>query len=379
MQNLSNFDAVDFFAGSGLVTEGLSDRFQMLWANDNCQRKKRVYTANFGDAHFEEKSIIEVDGASIPQSHLSWASFPCQDLSLAGNMAGIERGDRSALFWQWIRILDEMAPQSRPPVICLENVVGFLVIQNSSQFGLAYDALRERGYVAGAFVLDACHFTPQSRPRSFIVAVREDISVETLTTPAPLPYIHNKAVMRAFAAVNDPSWKWWKLPLPPLRTKSFTDICERDAPSDPEDKVARNISLVPPAHIAKLHAAIARDEFIAGTGYKRMRKDSEGVKRQCLEIRFDGLAGCLRTPRGGSSRQFVFLVDDGKIRTRLLTIREAARLMGVRNSYVFPGTYNDAYLALGDAVAVPVTRYISHHLLHPLCVSVQNQTVALGA
>lgn len=292
-------------------------------------------------------------------------------------MTGIERGERSALFWQWVRILDEMDPQERPPVVCLENVVGFLVIQSSSQFRLAYNALRERGYVAGAFVLDACHFTPQSRPRSFIVAVREDIPVEHLTAATPLPYLHNNAVLRAYAAVNDHRWKWWKLPIPPERAKSFTDICDRDAASDPDEKVARNLSLVPPRHQAKLREAIARKRFIAGTGYKRMRMNSQGVREQCLEIRFDGLAGCLRTPRGGSSRQFVFIVDGGKVRTRLLTIREAARLMGVRDSYKFPGSYNDAYLALGDAVAVPVTRFISHHLLHPLCTAVQNQAVAL--
>jgi len=97
--------------------------------------------------------------------------------------------------------------------------------------------------------------------------------------------------------------------------------------------------------------------LIAETGYKRIRKDGDGTKKQRLEIRFGGLSGCLRTPRGGSSRQIVVLVDGVEVKTRLLTIKEAARLMGLRDSYKLPDVYNEAYMALGDAVAVPVTTF----------------------
>jgi DNA (cytosine-5)-methyltransferase 1 len=74
----------------------------------------------------------------------------------------------------------------------------------------------------------------------------------------------------------------------------------------------------------------------------------------------------LRTPNGGSSRQTVILVNDGQIRSRLMTVRECARLMGAPDTYELPGSYNDGYRAMGDAVAVPVTRWITRHLLAPL-------------
>ncbi len=106
----------------------------------------------------------------------------------------------------------------------------------------------------------------------------------------------------------------------------------------------------------------------AFTGYRRTRNH-----KQVLEVRTDGMAGCLRTPCGGSSRQIVIIATDGELKTRLLTVRETARLMGVPDSYVIPGSYNDGYMAMGDAVAVPVVEYLSRQLLAPLGKSVKKK------
>ena len=60
------------------------------------------------------------------------------------------------------------------------------------------------------------------------------------------------------------------------------------------------------------------------------------------------------------------LVDGGKVRSRLLSPREAARLMGLSDEYVLPPNYNEAYHLAGDGVAVPVVRHIAEHILEPL-------------
>jgi DNA (cytosine-5)-methyltransferase 1 len=83
-------------------------------------------------------------------------------------------------------------------------------------------------------------------------------------------------------------------------------------------------------------------------------------------VRLDGLAGCLRTPRGGSSRQVIVVVDGGEARTRLLTPREAARLMGLPDSYQLPKSATAALQVAGDGVAVPVVRWLAEQLLEPL-------------
>jgi len=361
------FSALDFFAGSGLVRLGLQERFQPVWSNDVCPKKAAFYIANFPSQEFVLKDICQVRGEEVPAADLAWASFPCQDLSLAGAMSGMRLGTRSGLFWQWIRVLDELSANGkRPPVLCAENVVGFLSAGQGSHFRAAYRALRERGYVAGAVVLDARWFLPQSRPRAFLIAAAADLPLVKLTQQAPSGPFHPRSVIQAANAVDDREWLWWSLPAPPFRTRAFADICEVDAPCEPSAKTQRLLKLLSSRHRAKLKAAIDTKSFLVGTGYRRTRPDEDGIRSQKLELRFDGIAGCLRTPEGGSSRQIVLMVNGGSVRSRLLTVRECARLMGADDNYALPGSYNDGYRAMGDAVAAPVTRFLSEHLLAPL-------------
>lgn len=361
------FTALDFFAGSGLVRLGLEPEFQTLWANDNCAKKEAVYLANSPRGEFHLGRIQDVRGADLPAADLAWASFPCQDLSLAGDLNGMKIGTRSGLFWEWIRVIEELDNcGKRPPVLVAENVVGFVVADQGKHFKQAYQALRKLGYQVGAVVVDAQKFVPQSRPRAFVIAVAENIPLEGLCQKFPSEPFHRTGLVRTSFMVNDPNWVWWSLPIPSGKTLSFSDLCERDAPCDPPSTTREICAMLSPLHKRKLRAVTAVGGFFAGTAYKRTRPDEEGKKIQRLEIRFDGIAGCLRTPNGGSSRQTVILVNEGKVRSRLMTVRECARLMGAPDTYKLPGSYNDGYRAMGDAVAVPVTRWLTRHLLAPL-------------
>lgn len=118
--------------------------------------------------------------------------------------------------------------------------------------------------------------------------------------------------------------------------------------------------MIPANHQQQLLQELANG-FKVAAGYKRTRNG-----RQVLELRFDQVAGCLRTPNGGSSRQVLVLKKEGRLVTRLLSVRETARLMGAPESYSIPGTYNDGYKAMGDAVAVPVVRHLAKGLLLPI-------------
>lgn len=361
------FTALDFFAGSGLVRLGLEPEFQTLWANDNCPKKRAVYVANSTSGEFHLGSIQGVRGVDLPAADLAWASFPCQDLSLAGDLGGMKIGTRSGLFWEWTRIIRELGKcGKRPDVLVAENVVGFLVANKGKHFVEAYRALRKLGYRVGAVVIDASDFVPQSRPRAFIIAVSNEIAINGLCQTHPSKPFHTASVVKAATAVNDADWVWWTLATPSGKTSIFADLCERDARCDPPFETRKLCRMLSPLQARKLKTATSETGFFAGTAYKRTRPDENGNKVQRLEIRFDGVAGCLRTPNGGSSRQTVIIVEDGIVRTRLMTVRECARLMGAPDIYQLPGTYNDGYRAMGDAVAVPVTRWLTRHLLSPL-------------
>ncbi|BDI29529.1 DNA (cytosine-5-)-methyltransferase [Capsulimonas corticalis] len=343
--------ALDFFAGGGLASEGLKSQFDVVWANDFAPKKALVYQANH-PGHLHVGPIQEVRGGDLPAAALAWASFPCQDLSLAGRMLGMHSGTRSGLVWEWLRILGEL--RERPPVVVAENVSGLLSSEGGAHFRMLHAALSDLGYRVGALALDAARWLPQSRPRVFVVGARRDLDTKALEA-LDASWAHSEAVRR----VSDTDgWVWWDLPEPPQRTVRLSSLIDRDAPVHADARAAHALSLLSDRHRRKL-SALANGDIVPG--YRRVRDG-----RQVLELRFDGVAGCLRTPSGGSSRQVIVIRRGDEFQTRLLTVREAARLMGAPETYQIPGSYNDGYKAMGDAVAVPVVEHLARHLLASL-------------
>ena len=345
---------LDFFAGSGLVSTALSPWFRTIWANDLSAEKFRTYAANLPSGVFQLGSIMDVRGKAVPNADLSWGSFPCQDLSLAGKAEGLE-GTRSGLFRQWVRVMGEMP--KLPPVAVAENVVGLVSLDGGRHYLAVHKILMDMGYRVGAVVLDAERWIPQSRKRVFVVAVQSGVDIAGLCVDRP-DWCHPSSIRHVASLCAD--WVWWRLPEPPPRGHRLEDVIDFDAPCDSEEKTGKLFDLLSPRHRLIVEAALQNGERRAFPGYRRTR-----AHHQMLEIREDGIAGCLRTPRGGSSRQLLLLADCGKLRSRLLTVQETAALMGAPG-YRLPGTYNDAYMAMGDGVAVPVAAWLAKYLLRPL-------------
>lgn len=363
----------EFFAGGGMARAGLGQGWECLFANDFDAKKAESYKANWGSADFKLADIHSLEAKDLPgHADLAWASFPCQDLSLAGNGAGL-KGGRSGAFWGFWDLIHGLKLEKRAPrILVLENVIGALTSNGGADFTALCRAVHELGYNFGALTIDAAHFVPQSRPRLFIVAARRDVELGGLAGASPSEPWASSALRRARAQLPAHvvrSWRWWQLPPPQLRTTGLTDILETDpvdAPWHMAEETARFISMMSPVNLARIEAAKKSGARVAGTIYRRTRHDENGEKIQRAEIRMDGTAGCLRTPGGGSSRQFIVMVEGKIVRTRLLSAREAARLMGLPDSYKLPDRYNEAYHLAGDGLAVPAVRYVAEHLLLPL-------------
>lgn len=360
------FTFYEFFAGSGLVRLALEPSWTCLWANDIDPRKAAVYTENFGSDHFHLGDVASVPAAALPRcADMAWASFPCQDLSLAGWRRGMS-AERSGTFWAFWRILRDLYNQGeRPPLVAVENVTGLL---HCEDFAGMCEALASLDLQFGALVVDARHFLPQSRPRVFLVAVDNRIDCSAFVQDGPpagpwFPRSVAEAHRKLPPALRE-AWRWWRLPVPPPSGIAVADLIE-DQPTGvawhSDRETERLLSLMSPVNLEKVREAQAAGGRHVGFLYKRTRNGS-----QKAEVRFDGVAGCLRTPHGGSSRQTVLVLDGERIRSRLLSPREAARLMGVRDSFRLPDNYNDGYRAMGDAVAVPAVAWLSEHLLLPL-------------
>lgn len=357
--------AAEFFAGIGLMRMGLDkEGWSTVWANDIDEKKWEMYRSNFneGICEFVLDDVHNVEGKDIPDIDLATASFPCNDLSLAGSRHGLA-GTNSSAFWGFIDAIKGMGKR-RPPLVLLENVAGFLTSNDGNDFRDALVALNELGYAVDAFIIDAARFVPQSRVRLFVVGSKaktdrlREASVSFLQSDARPPALADFIFMNP-----EIGWSIRSLPELPATTMKLADIVE-DVPLNSElwwsqERCEYLLNQMSDKHRAEAEKMIAGPKWNYGTVFRRVRNG-----RSMGELRTDGIAGCLRTPRGGSGRQILFCAGRGQYRVRLLTPRECARLMGA-DRYKINVPLNQALFGFGDAVCVPAIQWIAHNYLNP--------------
>lgn len=364
----------EFFAGIGLMRMGLEAAgWTVAFSNDISEDKYSMYAGHFPDAeeHFRLCDIHTLSANDIPTTMLATASFPCTDLSHAGMRAGLA-GRQSSTFWGFVRILEEMGSR-RPPLVMLENVIGFLTSHNGNDFQSALLALNQLGYSVDAVILDAERFVPQSRVRLFVIGSQQK-DTDTWEARETAAFYESAARPKALAEfiLEHPeiAWRLRDLPDPPRRHLRLQDILE-DLPDDspywwsPErtDYLVRQMSS---RHFAELFAMRQKRSWSYGTVFRRIRN-----KKSMAELRTDGIAGCLRTPRGGSGRQILVQAGYGKVKARLLTPNECASLMGAKG-YTIRCSLNKALFGFGDAVCVPTVTWLANKYLNPLVRELRN-------
>ncbi len=377
-QAAKSLSLYEFFAGGGMARLALGTDWDCRFANDIDPDKAAAYAANWGNAELRIGDIAGLAIGDLPlpvngaAPDLFWASFPCQDLSLAGKGLGIAAG-RSGAFWPFWQLCRDLATLGRAPrLVVLENVPGLLATRKGADFPVLVSALVQIGYRVGALVLDAAHFLPQSRPRLFIVASLDPPPQWAAAESHPANRFGTQPALDAAIArlpedLRD-QWVDWHLPAPARLAVSLRDMLLPDTGAKWRSpaQTAHLLGLMAPLHRARITAIAASGRLTYGTVFRRTRKDPNGQRQQRAETRFDDCAGCLRTPSGGSSRQMVIRIEGEDIRTRFLTGRECARLMGLPDSYVLTGSEHDAQFLTGDGLAVPVVAHLARHLLVPL-------------
>lgn len=376
------FHFLEFFAGGGMARAGLAPQWKSVWANDFSAAKAHIYQRNWGTHELRVGDVGDVDADTLPSAHMIWGSFPCQDLSQAGGRVGIgNQGDktytRSGSFWPFW----EIVIQRETPLVVLENVEGALKANGGADFRALCTALVEGKYRFGPMILDAVHWLPQSRKRLFIVAVRDGTPIpKHLRADGPDPFCHPNAIVSAFASLSEDikaSWVWWSLCPPPVIQRPRVEALIGDSDEwvkwDVPEKTRYILTLMNARHRRKVERAQELRRRVIGFAYRRTRDG-----RQRAEVRFDGIAGCLRTAGGGSSKQIVVEVNGPRIRTRLLSPREAARLQGLPDTYWLPSDYNEAYDLVGDGLSVPVVTFLGEQLLTPLASVIPNKALAIA-
>jgi DNA (cytosine-5)-methyltransferase 1 len=358
----------EYFAGIGLVRMGLEPLgWQVVFANDFSADKYALYSEFFPNSEREYviKDVFELDSRATPPTLLATCSFPCIDLSLAGNREGIT-GKHSSAFWGFHRMLTEQGA-ARPPLILVENVPGWLSSNGGLDFRTTVSALNQLGYWCDVFTLDARRFTPQSRLRVFLVGARlesgqNDAARLLLRSPSLL----SKGLATVVTANAD--LQWFCLPLPeppPLLHAGLSDLVEKLPPSDArwwsDKETQRHLAMMSSAHRERVLQLSAQEGLRFRTFYRRRREEG-----QRAEVRDDDVAGCLRTAVGGSGKQFLIQAGNGLLRMRTMTAREYARLQGVPDRYPVFENGVKTLTAYGDAVCVLAISWVAEHALNPL-------------
>lgn len=354
---------LEFFAGIGLARLGLEAAgFEVIWSNDYEAAKHSMYAAHFKDEKpYVVGDVGTIDSAEIPQSAaIAWASSPCTDLSLAGTRAGLA-GRESSAFWSWLNVLRGMN-EGIPPVVVLENVTGLATSHGGDDLRAAIRGLNALGYSVDAMVLDARRFLPQSRPRLFLVGLQDpppdhEMSGEDLDLrPEWLQTFY-----------SDPSLKMHRanLPTPPaFLTHGLSTIIETMESSDERwwdrSRTEAMVASLSAIQLERVRMLRKSPGVRYRTAYRRTRNS-----RPTWEIRADDISGCLRTARGGSSKQAVVQLGNGRLRARWMTPIEYARLMGAGNYDMNGARTSQALFAFGDAVAVPAVQWLGENYLRP--------------
>ena len=380
---MARYGFYEFFAGGGMARAGLGTEWDCLFANDFDPKKAAAYAANWTSKVLHVGDVGAVKSRQLPSvADLVWASFPCQDLSLAGNGAGLN-GPNSGAFWPFWKLISEVIENGRKPrAIVLENVCGLLTSHQGADFSALCETISAAGYWIGAIVADAKDFLPYSRPRLFVIALDINAPIPgRIQNAYAIDHWHPSRLREAQAALPECTrarWLWFTPPLPPAPHVALSDLLE----DDPKDvrwhspmETRKLLAMMSSINRAKVDLVVANKARAIGSIYKRTRIE-HGRKVQRAEVRFD-MAGCLRTPGGGSSRQQILVAQNGKIRTRLISARETARLMGLDDQYLLPSRYNEAYHLTGDGVAVPVVSYIAKQIIVPF-LSLQSVGRAIG-
>jgi len=303
-QNIQ-FSALEFFSGIGLARAGMEAAgIETVWANDIDGIKCDLYAAQWGSSDLHFGDVFNVDAKTVPEADIAWASSPCTDLSLAGKRGGLVDGPESKAFFGFIDVIEDMGDRA-PHAVILENVCGLASSHGGSDFRMVVEEFNRLGYSVDAFELNARRWIPQSRPRMFVVGVKDPVGggeIDTSIRPDRLAWIHSEPELTTHITPVEKA--------PALLSGGFTDIAERLANDDPrwwDDRRCKTfVDSLSDIQRKRFDQLKSSDETVARTAYRRTR-----AGKPVWEIREDDISGCLRTARGGSSKQAVVFIGKG--------------------------------------------------------------------
>jgi DNA (cytosine-5)-methyltransferase 1 len=131
-------------------------------------------------------SITDIKGKDMPKTDIFTYSFPCTDLSKAGQQKGLNTDTRSGLIFEVLRLLHEMQEHNKlPQVLIMENVVDLVQVKFIEQWKEIQFEIEQMGYTNYTFTMNAKNYgVAQNRDRVFMVSILGKYYYEQ---PKPIP------------------------------------------------------------------------------------------------------------------------------------------------------------------------------------------------
>lgn len=264
---------------------------------------------NFPDANIRHSDMRKVDYKPFKdQVDLVIGGIPCQSFSVAGQKKGLEDSNKGALFYDFVRCLEEVTP----PLCAIENVHGLLIHDNGKTLKHIVEKLESLGYTVDYKILNAVEYNvPQKRKRLIIVGRLSNIPV-----PWPEKYEHIPTV-----------------------ADGLKDVPESAGVSYSEKKKAI-MNLIPAGGCWTSLPEEKQKEYLGKSYY------SGGGKRGIAK-RLSWDEPCLTLTTSPAQKQTERSHPE---ETRPLTIREYARIQTFPDSFEFSGSVAKQYMQIGNAV-----------------------------
>lgn len=334
---MNKIRGIDLFCGIGGFRLAFDEcKVNCVFSSDIDSFAQQTYEANFNEVPVGD--IKQIDENKMPNFEILCAGFPCQPFSYAGKGAGFEDETRGTLFFDVCRILSA----KKPPMIFLENVKGLVSHKNGETIKVILSSLNKLGYYTHCAVLSSLNYgLPQKRERWYCVGFRKDIPFEFPKE------IKGNPTLRDIVDINDHSEKLAisKFELDRIdfhfaHAKSRYDRVQHDnSKYKPNTKKGKYgvFSYQKPDGSLRFHVGDVAKTQIQEAFYA------------CLDTYAPTIIAN-RTPK----------LWDIK---RKLSVKEAARLQGFPDDFVFPVSDAQAYKQLGNSVSVPIIKLIMKNIL----------------
>jgi len=345
MIQLRKYSFVDLFCGAGGLSLGfeLTGKFQCLFAVDADQKACETYKMNFGETRVLLSEVEKVSDSELRdlvknrKVDVLAGGPPCQAFSRAGigklRSLGRKGDSRTELPLQFVRF----ARITEPSVILIENVPnieGHEVISNLEV------KLERLGYSVHKRTLGAYeHGTPQTRNRFFLMAVRNGVEVQWP------PSNGNSFTLRD--AIGD---------LPRIGHASMNPVLpyeEAIVVSDYARKLRKHCEIPVYNHITKTHNARDLELFkLVESTYMDIPKNMRPYRDDIFKDKYRRLKWDQPSPTilAHMSKDTLAYIHPDFEQNRTLSVREAARIQGFPDDFIFPNLLTSSFRLIGNAV-----------------------------